>query len=79
MYVRFPLSLRKFEGLLFERGIEICRETVRFWSNRFGPMFAGEIRRQRVTRRGQRSEAPELERAQGEGRAEAAKNAALGH
>jgi putative transposase len=28
MYVRFPLSLRLVEDLLFERGIDICRETV---------------------------------------------------
>lgn len=31
MYVRFPLSLRNVEGLLFERGIDICRETVGVW------------------------------------------------
>ena len=48
MYVRFPLSLRNVEDLLFERGIDLCHETVRFWWNRFGPMFAGDIRRQRV-------------------------------
>lgn len=48
MYVRFPLSLRNVEDLLFERGIDICHETVRFWWNRFGPMFAADIRRQRV-------------------------------
>jgi len=30
MYVRFPLSLRNVEDLLFERGIDICHETVRF-------------------------------------------------
>jgi putative transposase len=29
MYVRFPLSLRNVEDLLFERGIDICHETVR--------------------------------------------------
>ncbi len=50
MYVRFPLSLRNVEDLLFERGIDLCHETVRFWWNRFGPMFAGDIRRQRVSR-----------------------------
>jgi putative transposase len=50
MYVRFPLSLRNFEDLLFERGIDICHETVRFWWNRFGPMFAADIRRQQVSR-----------------------------
>nr|WP_246027531.1 DDE-type integrase/transposase/recombinase [Novosphingobium umbonatum] len=36
MYVRFPLSLRNVEDLLFERRIDICQETVRFWWNRFG-------------------------------------------
>jgi putative transposase len=50
MYVRFPLSLRNVEDLLHERGIEISHETVRFWWNRFGPMFAAEIRRNRVDR-----------------------------
>ncbi len=49
MYVRFPLSLRNVEDLLFERGIDLCHETVRFWWNRFGPMFAGEIRRKRAS------------------------------
>ena len=44
------LSLRNVEDLLFERGIDICHETVRHWWNRFGPMFAGDIRRQRVSR-----------------------------
>jgi putative transposase len=35
MYVRFPLSLRSVEDLLFDRGIDICHETVRHWWNRF--------------------------------------------
>ena len=48
MYVRYPLSLRNVEDLLFERGIDICHETVRLWWNRFGPMFAAEIRKKRV-------------------------------
>jgi len=48
MYIRYPLSLRQVEDLLFERGIDICHETVRFWWNRFGPMFAAEIRKRRV-------------------------------
>ncbi|MDB5725134.1 MAG: family transposase [Novosphingobium sp.] len=42
MYVRFPLSLRNVEDLLFERGIDLCHETVRFWWNRFRPMFAAD-------------------------------------
>ena len=50
MYVRYPLSRRNVEDLLFERGIDICHETVRLWWNRFGPMFAAEIRGKRVQR-----------------------------
>ena len=48
MYVRYPLSLRNVEDLLVERRIDISHETVRFWWNRFGPMFAAEIRKRRV-------------------------------
>gem|GEM_PF-6313431 len=43
--VRHPLSLRNVDDLLSERGVGICHEMVRFWWNRFGPMFADEIRR----------------------------------
>jgi putative transposase len=50
MYVKYPLSLRNVEDLLAERGIDICHETVRFWWNRFGPIFAAQIRRKRVDR-----------------------------
>lgn len=48
MYVRFPLSLRQVEDLLHERGIDISYETVRAWWNRFGPMFAKEIKKKRL-------------------------------
>ncbi|GGL80908.1 hypothetical protein GCM10011392_39370 [Wenxinia marina] len=48
LYIRYPLSLRNVEDLLHERGIEVSHETVRYWWNRFGPMFAAEIRRRRV-------------------------------
>ena len=48
MYVQYPLLLRQVEDLLSERGIDICHETVRFWWNRFGPLFAAEIRKRRV-------------------------------
>src|SRR5699024_4198201 len=50
LYVRFPLSLRNVEDLLHERGIDVSHETIRFWWNRFGPMFAAEIRRKRASR-----------------------------
>src|SRR5450432_4912033 len=48
MYVKYPLSLRNVEDLWSERGIDVYHETVRFWWNRFGPIFAAEIRRKRV-------------------------------
>ena len=51
MYIRYPLSLRQVEDILFERGIDICHETVRLWWNRFGPMFAAEIRKRRIHHR----------------------------
>jgi len=50
MYVSFPLSLRNVEDQLAERGIDICHETVRHWWNRFGPLFAADVRRQRASR-----------------------------
>ena len=43
--------MRQVEDILFERGIDICHETVRYGWNRFAPVFAGEIRRRRVDRR----------------------------
>ena len=42
------MSDRNVDDLLHERGIDVRHETVRFWWNRFGPMFAAEIRRRRV-------------------------------
>ena len=38
LYVRFPLSLRNVEDLLFERGYDLCQETVRLWWDRFDPL-----------------------------------------
>ena len=43
MYVRYPLSLRQVEDLLSERGIDICQETVCYWWNPFGQMFATKV------------------------------------
>ena len=47
-YIRYPLSFRQVEDILFERGIDICHETVRFWVDRFGIEFARKIRKRRV-------------------------------
>ncbi|MEO1107800.1 MAG: IS6 family transposase [Pseudomonadota bacterium] len=49
LYVRFPLSLRNVEDLLHERGVDVSHEAVRYWWHRFGPMFASEKRKRRIT------------------------------
>lgn len=51
MYIRYPLSLRQVEDLLFEWGIDVCHETVRFLRNCFGPVFPAEIRKRRIRHR----------------------------
>ena len=47
-YIRYPLSFRQVEDILHERGVDICHETVRFWVERFGSKFAGEILKNRA-------------------------------
>jgi putative transposase len=44
-YVRFPLSLRQVEDILHERGIDICHETIRYWWNKFGTLFAKDMKK----------------------------------
>ncbi len=48
LYVRFPLSLRQVEDILNERGIDVSYETIRYLWNRFGQLFAAEIRKRRI-------------------------------
>ena len=48
IYIRYPLSLRQVEDLLFEHGIYIYHEMLGFWWNRFGPMFAAVTRKPRI-------------------------------
>ena len=43
LYIRLPLSLRNFEDLLHERGIDVSEETMRYWWNRFSPIFDSHI------------------------------------
>ena len=40
--------MRQVEDILFERGIDICHETVRYGWNRFRPLFAAGIWKRRV-------------------------------
>jgi hypothetical protein len=44
LYLRFTLSLRDVEDLLAERGITVSYESIRRWTNHFGPMFAADLR-----------------------------------
>jgi len=71
LYFRFTLSIRDAEELLAQRGIEVSREAVRCWVNKFGPLIAASLRRRKspptgrwhldemVVRIGGRSEAPQ--------------------
>ena len=47
LYFRFGLSFRDIEDLLAERGITVSYETVRRWTNHFGPMIAADLRKRR--------------------------------
>ncbi len=44
-YVCYPLSLRQVEDILHERGIDICYETIRYWWNKFGNLFAKDLKK----------------------------------
>ena len=43
-YVRLPLSLRQVEDIVHDRGVDVCHETIRFWLNRFGPVFGNDLK-----------------------------------
>ncbi len=43
--IRYPLSLRQVEDILHERGIDICHKTVYYWWNKFGNLFAKNLKK----------------------------------
>ena len=45
LYYRFNLSCRDIEDLLAERGIDVSYESIRLWSNKFGPRYARRLKR----------------------------------
>jgi len=47
-HICYPLSFCQVKDILHERGVDICHETVRFWVERFGSKFAGEILKNRA-------------------------------
>ena len=47
LYHRFPLSFREVEELMLVRGVIVTYETIRQWCAKFGPDYAGRLRRRR--------------------------------
>ena len=47
LYHRFCLSFRDAEDLLAQRGVTVTYETIRPWCQRFGPVYARQLRRRR--------------------------------
>ena len=47
LYYRFCLSFRDTEDLLAQRGVTVTYETIRQWCQRFGPVYARQLRRRR--------------------------------
>ena len=47
LYSRFCLSFRDAEDLLAQRGVTVTYETIRPWCQRFGPVYARQLRRRR--------------------------------
>ena len=47
LYYRFCLSFRDAEDLLAQRGVTVTYETIRQWCQRFGRVYARQLRRRR--------------------------------
>ena len=47
LYHRFALSFRDVEDVLARRGVDVTYEAIRKWCRRFGPEYAGRLRRRR--------------------------------
>jgi len=45
LYYRFNVSHRDIEDLLAQRRIEVSYESIRLWSNKFGPHYARRLKR----------------------------------
>jgi transposase-like protein len=48
LYFRFTLSLRDVEEMLARRGINASYETIRYWTVKFGPKIAANLRRRKL-------------------------------
>jgi putative transposase len=48
LYYRFALSNRNIEEMMAKRGVQITYETVRKWCQKFGSLYAAQLRRKRA-------------------------------
>jgi putative transposase len=47
LYYRFSLSFRDIVEILAYRGIDVSHEAIRYWVNKFGPIFTQNINKKR--------------------------------
>jgi putative transposase len=45
LYHRFSLSFRDVQELMLEGGVDVSYETIRAWCDRFGQLYANQLRR----------------------------------
>ncbi len=48
LYLRFCLSFRDVQEMMFERGVEVSHEGIRLWTLRFGVDYARRLRRRNL-------------------------------
>jgi len=48
LYFRFTLSLRDVEEMMAHRGVDVSYETIRAWTEKFGPKSAANRRRRKL-------------------------------
>ncbi len=48
LYFRFSLSFRDVEDLMAQRGVDVSYETIRSWTEKFGRLFAQNLRKSRA-------------------------------
>jgi hypothetical protein len=48
LYFRFTLSFRDVEEMMAHRGVDVSYETIRYWTIKFGPAIAANLRRRKL-------------------------------
>ena len=47
-YLAYPLSLRRVEEMMTERGVSVDHSTINRWVNKFSPLLEAEARRRQM-------------------------------